>query len=172
MKENNSTIWIIVAGVVVLAIAYWFACVSRGLCTAGKRVVGENAISVVATTTVSTSTAVGIWEKISKEPMVVYMDPATGEADLTEQGDDVRALASYAKDHNANIYITGHAAYNNTWKVAQDNSVKNAQAVKDALVSYGANADRVYITGKAYNNPVYGKDRTDVVNNRAVISVK
>jgi outer membrane protein OmpA-like peptidoglycan-associated protein len=96
----------------------------------------------------------------------------TGAPLLDEQGDDVRALAAYAKEKNANIYITGHSAYVNVWKEAQDNSMKNAQAVKDALVSYGANADRVYITGKGYNNPVYGKDRTDVENNRAVISVK
>ena len=100
------------------------------------------------------------------------MDPASGEPVLEEQGDDVRALAAYAKEHNANIYITGHASYVNVWKTAQDNSVKNAQAVKDVLVSYGANGDRVYITGKAYSNPIYGKTRDDVANNRAVISVK
>jgi flagellar motor protein MotB len=172
MKENNSTLWIIVAGVVVLALAYWFACVNRGLCAASKKTAEEAKETVKVEAVVSTTTAVSIWDKVAKEPMVIYMDPASGEPVLEEQGDDVRALAAYAKERNANIYITGHASYVNVWKTAQDNSVKNAQAVKDVLVSYGANADRVYVTGKAYSNPIYGKTRDDVANNRAVISVK
>lgn len=172
MKENNYTFVTILGALAVLAIAYWFACVNRGLCSAGNKKPAEVTPNVTAEVVVSTTTAVSIWDKVSKEPMVVYMDPATGAPKLDEQGDDVRALAAYAKDKNANIYITGHSAYVNVWKEAQDNSMKNAQAVKDVLVSYGANADRVYITGKAYSNPVYGKDRTDVENNRAVISVK
>lgn len=172
MKENNSTLWIIIAGVAVLAFAYWFACVNRGLCAAGKKVAEETKEQVKVEAVVATATAVSIWDKVAKEPMVVYMDAASGEPMLEERGDDVRALAAYAKEHNANIYITGHASYVNVWKTAQDNSVKNAQAVKDVLVSYGANADRVYISGKAYATPIYGKAREDVANNRAVISVK
>jgi hypothetical protein len=172
MTENKSTIWIIIIGVAILAFAYWFACVNRGLCAAGKSDKGNNVSITATSTSVATTTAMSIWQKVSEAPMVVYMDPASGEPTLDVAGDDVRALAAYAKEHNANLYITGHAAYNNTWKTAQDNSVKNAQALKDVLVSYGADANRVYITGKAYSNPVYGKDRSDVANNRAVISVK
>jgi outer membrane protein OmpA-like peptidoglycan-associated protein len=153
-----------------LGSAYWYTCITKGLC----KDMSLPGISIPSMSVPAITAITDTWNKVKAEPLTVYF-AADSDNVLTEGVDEkLKNIVEYMKQNeNAKISIAGHTNYHKDVVYTEKLGLVRAEKLKSLLVSYGAPAERISTVSKGQRETVapYTDPEAHNKNRRAVLSI-